>query len=98
MGKPNSDHMISYYWVRSRLCRLSADCWLTFGQQSTTVDIVSQLLVDSWSLLVVGSYSLQLLKSKASYEVLVTCRGVMIHTPCDSIQFRLFLFDYVNVS
>ena len=25
-------------------------------------------------------------------------RGVMIHIPCDSIRFRLFQFDYVNVS
>ena len=25
-------------------------------------------------------------------------RGVTIHIPCDSIQFRLFRFDYVNVS
>ena len=25
-------------------------------------------------------------------------RGVMIHISCDSIRFRLFQFDYVNVS
>ena len=37
-----------------------------------TVDFVSQLLVDSWSTVTCGDRALQLPKSKASYEVVVT--------------------------